>query len=54
MAKRDEARISQEDVWDEHLKNLNVGAHWAYLFGVLIGAFLVMVALIALVGAGAG
>ena len=54
MPKRDESRISQEEVWDEHLQNVHVGAHWAYLFGVLIGAFLLMIALIALLGAGAG
>ena len=54
MPKRDETRISQEDVWEEHLQNVHVGRHWAYLFGVLIGSSALMVALIALLGAGAG
>ena len=50
MAKRDEPEISQEDVWDEHLANVHVGRHWMYMFGVLIGGFVLMVALIAVVG----
>jgi hypothetical protein len=51
MSKK-EANIRQEDVWDEHLKNVRQRAHWAYLFGVLVGSFILMVALIAVLGAG--
>jgi hypothetical protein len=46
----DEATLSEEDVWKEHLDAVKVGPHWAYLFGVLLGGFLLMVALIALLG----
>ncbi|HEX2221116.1 MAG TPA: hypothetical protein VHK06_01190 [Candidatus Limnocylindria bacterium] len=51
---KNEARIEQEDVWKEHLDNVSVPAHWAYLLGVIIGAFLLMVALVALLGASGG
>ena len=50
----DEADIRQEDVWDEHLQQLNVAAHWMYVVGVLGGGFIAMVGLIALLGAGGG
>ena len=50
MPKRDESDIRQEDVWDEHLANVHVGGHWLYLFGVLVGGFVLMVALIAVLG----
>ena len=52
MAKKNEAELSQDDVWQEHIANVHVGRHWAYMFGVLGGGFLVMVALIALLGSG--
>ena len=50
----DERTIDQEQVWNEHLDNVNIGAHWAYMLGVLPGAFLLMVAFIALLGSGTG
>lgn len=50
MRKRDEPDIRQEDVWEEHLENVHVGRHWAYLFGVLVGGFVLMVGLIAILG----
>ena len=49
-----EAEMSEDQVRKEHLESVNVGAHWAYLFGVLIGSFVLMVALIAIIGAGGG
>ena len=53
MAK-DESEITQDQVWDEHLKDVNVPLHWAYVLGVLGGGFLVMVALMALLAGGGG
>jgi hypothetical protein len=50
---KDEADITQERVWREHLQQVHPGRHWAYLAGVLLGAFLLMLALIALLGASA-
>ena len=54
MAKKDESTISQEEVWQEHLANVHVGRHWAYMIGVLAGSFVLMVALIAILGGGGG
>ncbi|MDQ3880055.1 MAG: hypothetical protein M3295_03110 [Chloroflexota bacterium] len=48
----DERKIDEERVREEHLENVNVGAHWLYMFGVLAGGFVVMVALMALMGGG--
>ena len=53
MAKN-EAEVQESDVWDEHIKEVRVGAHRAYLFAVLIGGFLLMIALIALLGSSTG
>ena len=50
----DERNIDQENVWKEHLENVNEGAHWLYMFGVVIVSFLLMVALIAFLGGGGG
>ena len=47
----DEQTISEEEVRKEHLKALNVPGHWAYLFGVMGGGLVVMLALMALLGA---
>ena len=52
MAKNDESTISQQEVWDEHLQDVHVGRHWAYITVVLGGGFLLMVALMALIGGG--
>ena len=46
-----EPQIGRDEVREEHLKEVNVGSHSAYLFCVLIGGFAIMVALIALLGA---
>jgi hypothetical protein len=47
-----ETKIDQNKVWDEHLAEINVPAHWMYGLGVMVGGFLVMVALIAMLGGG--
>ena len=49
-----EAQMTEDEVRKEHLDSVNVGAHWAYLFSVLIGGFVLMLALMALIGAGGG
>jgi hypothetical protein len=51
---KDETKITQDQVWNEHLGEVHVGAHWAYLGAVLIGGFLLMVALIAFLGSTSG
>jgi hypothetical protein len=53
MAK-DETKVTQDQVWNEHLADVHVGRHWAYLAAVIVGGFLLMVALIALLGSAAG
>ena len=49
-----ELDLSEDDVRQEHLHEVNAAAHWAYLFGVLVGGFLLMVGLIAILGASGG
>lgn len=49
-----EIDVNEDKVRAEHLAEVNVGAQWAYLFGVLLGGFLLMVALIALLGGTTG
>ncbi len=53
MAKQDETTVSIDDVWKEHLADVHVARHWAYIGGVLGGGFLAMVALMALLAGGA-
>jgi hypothetical protein len=45
-----ERELTEEHVREEHLRAVNVPAHWAYLFGVLLGGFVVMILLIAVLG----
>jgi hypothetical protein len=47
MSKKDP---TQDDVWNEKLGEVNVPAHWAYLFGVLGGGFVLMLGILALLG----
>ena len=47
MSERD---VDEQQVRSEHLDEVSVGVQWAYLFGVLLGGFLLMVTLIALLG----
>jgi hypothetical protein len=44
-------KITKVKVRNEHLREVNPAAHWAYLFGVLMGGLLLMVLLMALLGA---
>jgi hypothetical protein len=44
--------ITEAQVRKEHLQEINQPAHWAYLFGVLIGGIGLMVVLMALLGIG--
>ena len=46
-----EANIDEEQVRQEHLASVNVGAHWLYLIGVLVGGTALMVLVIAVLGA---
>jgi len=52
-AQNDETRLTEEDIYDEHQRSVKPTAHWAYLFGVLGGGLLIMVALIAFLGGSA-
>ncbi len=54
MARKDETDIRQDDVWEEHLKDVHIGRHWAYLLGVILGACLLMLGFVALLGATGG
>jgi hypothetical protein len=54
MATKDETDIRDNDVREEHLRDVHVGRHWAYLLGVIVGACLLMIVLIALLGATGG
>jgi hypothetical protein len=47
----DEMHVTIEHVEREHLREVRPGAHWAYLVGVLGISFLLMLALIAWLGA---
>jgi hypothetical protein len=44
--------MDEEEVRNEHLAEVNVPAHWLYLFSVLGLSFLLMIGLIALLGSG--
>ena len=44
-----EESLTEDDVRDEHMKAVNVPAHWAYLFGVLLGGLVLMLLLIAVI-----
>lgn len=45
-----ERNISEDEVRNEHLAEVNVAAHWAYLAAVILGAAVLMVVLIAYLG----
>jgi hypothetical protein len=45
-----ERDIDKEKVREEHLAEVNPGAHWAYLLGVVGGGLIAMLALIAWLG----
>jgi hypothetical protein len=50
----DERTIDEAQVRDEHLKAVNQGAQALYIIGVIGGSFVLMVLLIALLGASSG
>ena len=52
-ASKDETELTEDDVRAEHHKSAKPAAHWVYLFGVLGGGLVLMLALIAILG-GAG
>jgi hypothetical protein len=41
-----ELALTEDDIREEHLNAVNVPVHWAYLFAVLGGGFLLMVLLL--------
>ena len=45
-------KITEVKVRNEHLREVNPPAHWAYLFAVLIGGLALMVMLMAWLGGG--
>ena len=45
-----ELKITEDDVRQAHLRSVNVPAHWLYMVGVVGGAFVLMLALMALLG----
>jgi hypothetical protein len=47
-------RLTFEEVEREHLDEVNVDAHWAYLLGVLALGGALMLVLISLLGSGQG
>jgi hypothetical protein len=49
-----EQTVTEDRIRNEHMKEVNVGAHWAYLIGVIAVAFVLMVGLIALLGTTGG
>jgi hypothetical protein len=49
-----EKKPSASDVWHEHVDGVHVPAHAAYMTGVVLGGFLLMLALIAVLGGTAG
>jgi hypothetical protein len=51
---RRELELTEDDVWDEHLEEVNAPLQWLYLWIVLIGGALLMIGLIALLGANSG
>jgi hypothetical protein len=46
-----EKTLSDDDVRQEHLREVDVRAHWTYLFTVLFGSTALMVVFIALLDA---
>lgn len=44
--------ITEIKVRNEHLREVNEPAHWAYLFGVLIGGLALMMLVMAMLGSG--
>jgi hypothetical protein len=45
-----EATITEERVRTEHMREINQVAHWAYVLGVIAISFILMLALMAVLG----
>jgi hypothetical protein len=48
-----EKTITEEQVREEHLKEVNQPLHWVFLGAVVFGSLLFMILLIAVLGSGA-
>ena len=48
--RKDETQLTDNDIYEEHQRSVKPTAHWAYLFGVLGGGLLFMLALISFLG----
>jgi hypothetical protein len=46
--------IDEEQVWQEHLAEINVTRHWLFLLAVLAGGTLLMLGVIAWLGSASG
>lgn len=51
MSREQDREITGEQVRREHLAEVKVPFHWAYLLGMFGGSFLIMMAFIAWLGA---
>ncbi len=51
---RNEATLTEDDVREEHRQSAQPLPHWIYLFGVLGGSMVLMLALIAFLGGQGG
>jgi len=49
-AATNETELTEDDVRAEHEQSAKPAVHWAYLFGVLAGGLLLMLALMAVLG----
>ncbi len=49
-----EDKMTEDKVRTETMRQVNPGAHWAYLAAVLGGGIVLMILFIALLGAGGG
>jgi TRAP-type C4-dicarboxylate transport system permease small subunit len=54
MSLTDEIELTEDDVRREHTEAVDAARHWAYLAVVLIGALVLMLLLIALLGSTTG
>jgi hypothetical protein len=50
MSERD---LTEDDIREEHLREVDQRAHWLFLVGVLVGGCILMIGLIALLGSAA-
>ena len=51
---RAELSVTEDDVRDEHMKSVNVPAHWIYMVSVVGFSFVLMIGLMALLGGSSG